>query len=62
MTGNDIQSIDVCRIDSVADVRLVDDAFINGTLHFRNINAKTAGGIGLRVCVYYQNGLLQRSQ
>ena len=62
MTGDDVKSIDISRIDGLMHVGIVDDALVKRALHFRDIDTQTAGGIGLRISIDHEDGLFQRSQ
>ena len=62
MTGDDIQVVDICGVDGVSDICLVNNTFIQGAFYFLDIYAQTTGCVGLRVCVDNQHTFFQGGQ
>ena len=62
MTWNDVQSLDVCGVNGLTHIGMVDDTLVERAFHLLDIHSETTGGVGLGVGIHHQHGLFERCQ
>ena len=62
VAGDEVQPRDIRLEDGLAGIHAIDEAVVDARLHLLDIDAQTAGGVGLRVSVNEQHLLLQCRQ
>ena len=62
MTGDEVQAGHIGFEDGLARVHTIDEAVVDARLHLLDVDAQTAGCVGLRVGIDEQHFLLQRCQ
>lgn len=55
MAWHNVKSVNVCGIDGVMYVCMIDDTFVQRAVHVFRVDSEAARSVGLRVGIDYQN-------